>query len=243
MTKCLTADNFFKSHQKFNGKESEIPNILVTFGRRPIAIYATYLASVYFKCNAESNPHIGLVYRWRESSKIRAFNINGKIFLKRRIYPSPIVNGLERHFEKHMHPICLLKCEVNRCYWSFTLFLATETIFAECLLTPWLRITFLKVTKNLMEKKANLLSFWRRLGNAQSPPMPLVWRLFILNVMLNSSRKSVLVYTWRESNKTRAFNINGIIFLKWRIYPFPMVNGLERHFENTGSQYVCWNVK
>ena len=59
----LTADNFFKSHQKFNGKESEFANILVTFGPSPIAIYASYLAPVYFKVNAASNPHIPLVYR------------------------------------------------------------------------------------------------------------------------------------------------------------------------------------
>ena len=102
-TECLlttlTADNFFKSHQKFNGNKSEFPKFLVTFGRSPIAIYATCLAPVYSKFNAESNPHIRLVYRWRESNKTRAFNINGKIFLKWRIYPFPIVNGLERHFE------------------------------------------------------------------------------------------------------------------------------------------------
>ena len=96
----LTADNFFKSHQKFNGKKSEFSKILVTFGRSPIAFYATCLAPVYSKVNAESNPHIRLVYRWRESNKTRAFNINGKIFLKWRIYPFPIVKGLERHFEK-----------------------------------------------------------------------------------------------------------------------------------------------
>ena len=107
----LTADNFFKSHQKFNGKKANFSNILVTFGRSPIAIYATYLASVYFKFNAESNRHIGLVYRWRESSKTRAFNRNGKIFLKWRIYPSPIVNGLERHFENTCTQYVLLKCE------------------------------------------------------------------------------------------------------------------------------------
>ena len=95
----LTADNFFKSHQKFNGKKSEFANFLLTFGRSQIAIYATYLAPIYFKVNAESNPHIRLVYRWRESSKTRDFNINGKILLKWRIYPSPRVNGLERHFE------------------------------------------------------------------------------------------------------------------------------------------------
>ena len=31
LVNTLTADNFFKCHQKFNGKESEIPNFLVTF--------------------------------------------------------------------------------------------------------------------------------------------------------------------------------------------------------------------
>ena len=95
----LTAGNFFKRHQKFNGKKSEFPTFLVTFGRSPIAFYATCLAPVYSKFNAKSNPHIRLVYRWRESNKTRAFNINGKIFLKWRMYPFPIVNGLERHFE------------------------------------------------------------------------------------------------------------------------------------------------
>ena len=95
----LTADNFFKSHQKFNGKKSEFSNYLLMFGRSQIGIYVTCLTLVYSKFNAKSNPHIRLVYRWTESNKTRAFNIYGKIFLKWRIYPFPIVNGLERHFE------------------------------------------------------------------------------------------------------------------------------------------------
>ena len=49
----LIADNLFKSHQKFNGKKSEFANIMVSFGRSPIAIYATYLANIYLKFNAE----------------------------------------------------------------------------------------------------------------------------------------------------------------------------------------------
>ena len=77
----LSADNFFKSHQKFNGKKPEFAKILVKFGRSPIAIYATCLAFVYSTFNPESNPHVCLVYRWRESNKTRAFIINGKIFL------------------------------------------------------------------------------------------------------------------------------------------------------------------
>ena len=52
----LIADNLLKSHQKFNGKKNEFANIVVTFGRSPIAIYATYLSPVYLKFNAESNP-------------------------------------------------------------------------------------------------------------------------------------------------------------------------------------------
>ena len=52
----LTADNLFKSHQRFNGKKKEFANIVVTFGRSPISIYATYLSPVYLKFNAESNP-------------------------------------------------------------------------------------------------------------------------------------------------------------------------------------------
>ena len=36
----LTADNVFKCHQTFNGKNREFANFLVTFGRSPIAIYA-----------------------------------------------------------------------------------------------------------------------------------------------------------------------------------------------------------
>ena len=119
----------------------------------------------------------------------------------------------------------------------------TKTIFTECLLTPWLRIIFLKVTKNLMEKKANLLTTCWCLGEAQSPSMSLVWRLFILNLMLNRTRISVWYTDEEKSNKTRAFNINVKIFLKWRIYMFPIVKGLERHFKNTCTQYVCWNVK
>ena len=95
----LTADNFFKSHQKFNGKKSEFANFLVTFGRSPIAIYATCLAPVYSKLNSKSNSHIGLVYILSESRKTPDFNRNGKIFLKWRIYPSPIVNVLQKHLE------------------------------------------------------------------------------------------------------------------------------------------------
>ena len=121
--------------------------------------------------------------------------------------------------------------------------LATETIFTECLLTPWLRITFLKVTKNLMETKANLLRFWRRLGEAQSPPYATCLAPIYSKCNAESNPHIRLVYRWRESNKIRAFSRNGKIFLKWRIYPFPIVNGLERHFENTCTQYVCWNVK
>ena len=51
----LIADNLLKSHQKFNGKKNEFANIVVTFGRSPIAIYATYLSPVCLKFNAESN--------------------------------------------------------------------------------------------------------------------------------------------------------------------------------------------
>ena len=50
LVNTLPADNFFKSHQKFNGKKSEFAKFLETFGRCPIATYATCLASVYFKC-------------------------------------------------------------------------------------------------------------------------------------------------------------------------------------------------
>ena len=121
--------------------------------------------------------------------------------------------------------------------------LATETIFTECLLTPWLRIIFLKFTKNLMETKANFLSFLVTFG--RSPIAIYATCLAPVYSKFNAESNPYIrfVYTWRESNKTRAFNINGKIFLKWRIHPFPMVNGLERYFENTGTQYVCWNVK
>ena len=121
--------------------------------------------------------------------------------------------------------------------------LATETIFTECLLTPWLRITFLKVTKNLMEKKANFLTLWWRLGRS---PIA-IYATYLASVYFKCNAESIphsgLVYRWRESSKIRAFNRNGKIFLKWRIYPSPIVNGLERHFENTCTQYVCWTVK
>ena len=109
--------------------------------------------------------------------------------------------------------------------------LRNKTIFTECLLTPWLRIIFLKVTKNLMEKKPNFLTFWWRFDEAQSPSMPPIWRLFILNLMLNRTGISVWYTDEEKVNKTRAFNRNGKIFLKWRIYPSPIVNGLERHIE------------
>ena len=51
----------------------------------------------------ESNPHIHLVYRWRESSKNRDFSRNGKIFLKSRIYPGSALKGLRQ--------LLLLLCE------------------------------------------------------------------------------------------------------------------------------------
>ena len=121
--------------------------------------------------------------------------------------------------------------------------LVTETIFTECLLTPWLRISFLKVTKNLMEKKANFSNFLVTFGRS---PIAF-YATYLASVYFKFNAESNphirLVYRWRESKKTRAFNINGKIFLKWRIYPFPIVNGLERHFENTCTQYVCLNVK
>ena len=95
----LIADNLLKSHQKFDGKKNEFANIVVTFARSPIAIYATYLSPVYLKFNAQSNP-LSVWYTDEEKvAKTRDFNRNGKIFLKLRIYPSPIVNGLDRHFE------------------------------------------------------------------------------------------------------------------------------------------------
>ena len=93
---------FVKVTKNLIGKRSEFANFLVTFGRSQIAIYATYLAPICFRVNAKSNPHIRLVYTWRESSKTRVFIINGKIFLKWRIYPSARVNGLERHFENSL---------------------------------------------------------------------------------------------------------------------------------------------
>ena len=120
--------------------------------------------------------------------------------------------------------------------------LATETIFTECLLTPWLRITFLKVTKNLMEKSEFpiiLVTFGRSPIAIYATYLASVY--FKFNV--ESNPQIGLVYRWRESSKIRAFNRNGKIFLKWRLYPSPIVNGLERHFENTCTQYVCWNVK
>ena len=80
-------------------EKSEFANILLMFGRSPIAIYATCLAPVYSKLNSKSNSHIGLVYILSESRKTPDFNRNGKIFLKWRIYPSPIVNVLQKHLE------------------------------------------------------------------------------------------------------------------------------------------------
>ena len=65
---------------------------------------------------------------------------------------------------------------------------------------------FLKVTKNLLEKKANLLTFWQHLGQAQSPSTPLIWRLFILKLMLNRTRISVW-YTDEEKVAKLAISI------------------------------------
>ena len=123
------------------------------------------------------------------------------------------------------------------------LILATKNNFHRTLVNPLTADNILKVTKNLLKRKANLLTFWWRLGEAQSPSMPLIWRLLILKLMLNRTRISVWYTEWKESSKTCEFNRNGKILLKWRIYPSPSVNGLERHFENTSTQYVRWNVK
>ena len=57
-----------------------------------------------------------------------------------------------------------------------------------------------------MEKKANLLTFWWRLGQAKSPSMPLIWRLFILKLMLNRTRISVW-YTDEEKVAKLAISI------------------------------------
>ena len=65
LVNTVTAENFFKSHQKFNGKKNEFSKFLVTFGRSPIATYATCLAPVYSIFNAESNPHIRLGIRMK----------------------------------------------------------------------------------------------------------------------------------------------------------------------------------
>ena len=51
-------------------KKNEFANILLMFGRSPIAIYATCFAPFYSKFNAESNLHIRLVKRWRESNEL-----------------------------------------------------------------------------------------------------------------------------------------------------------------------------
>ena len=121
--------------------------------------------------------------------------------------------------------------------------LATKTIFTERLLTPWLRIIFLKVTKNLMEKKANLLYFWWRLGASQIAIYATYFAPSYFKVNAESNPDIRLLYRWRESSTNRDFNRNGEILLKWRIYPSLSVNGLERHFENSSTQYICWNVK
>ena len=44
--------------------------------------------------------------------------------------------------------------------------LETETIFTECLLTAWLRISFLEVTKNLMEKKNEFANYLLMFGRS-----------------------------------------------------------------------------
>ena len=51
-------------------KKNEFANFLLMFGRSPIAIYATCLAPVYSKFNAESNLHIRLVNRLRECNEL-----------------------------------------------------------------------------------------------------------------------------------------------------------------------------
>ena len=54
-------------------KKSEFANIVVPFGRSPIAIYATYLSPAYLKFNAESNP---LSVWYTDEEKVAKFAIS-----------------------------------------------------------------------------------------------------------------------------------------------------------------------
>ena len=193
---------------------------MVTFGCSPIAIYATYLAPVYLKFNAELNPHIRLVYRSRESSKTRDFNRNGKIFLKWRIYPSPILNGLERHFEN--------TCSHNVC-WNVKYIgvidhlrhFGNKNNFHRMLVIPLIADNLLKCHQKLNGKKSEFANIVVTFG--RSPIAIRATYLSPVYLKFNSELNPHigLVYRSRESSKTRDFNRNGKIFLKWRIYPSP----------------------
>ena len=200
----LTADSIFKSHHKFNGKKMEFSNYLLMFGRSPIAIDATCLAHVYSKFNAESNPHICLIYRRRASSKIRAFIINVKIFLKWRIYPSPIVNVLERHFENTCTKYVCWNVKKIGVIGHLRHF-GNKNNFRTMLVNPLTADNIFKSHQKFNGKKCNFLTFCWCLGEAQSPSMPLIWGLFILNLMLNRT----LIFVWyTEEEKVAKFSLS-----------------------------------
>ena len=56
-------------------KKAKFANIVVTFGRSPIAIYATYLSPVYFTFNAESNPSYPFGIQMKENVAKLAISI------------------------------------------------------------------------------------------------------------------------------------------------------------------------
>ena len=216
--------------------------MLVTFERSPIANYAAYLAPVYLTFNAESNPHIRLVYRWGESSKTRDLNRNGKIFLKLRIYPSPIVNGLYRHSENTCTQYVCWNVQKIGVIAHLRHF-GNKSNFHRMPAIPLIADNLLKSHQKFNGKKNEFANIVVTFGRS---PIS-IYATYLSPVYLKFNAESNphirLVYRWRESSKTRDFNRNGKIFLKLRIYPSPIVNGLDRHSENTCTQYVCWNVK
>ena len=94
-----------------------------------------------------------------------------------------------------------------------------------------------------MEKKNEFANFLLMFGRSQIAIYATCLEPVYSKLNSKSNSHIGLVYILRESSKTPDFNRNGEIFLKWRIYPSPFVNVLQRHLENTCTQYVCLNVK
>ena len=134
---------------------------------------------------------------------------------------------VKKKFRKHMYPICLLKREVNRRYWSFTSFWQQKK-FHRTLVKPFEARAFFENRQNFYEKKVNLLTVWWRLDEVR-PNVTYGNFLVPVSSKFNgeSNAHTHLVCRWRQSSKNRDFSRNGKIFLKSRTCPGLGLEGLK----------------